>query len=383
MKKQYRSPGRHFKPAVIALFLLLTGFCGPGVVQGQDTILTSSQLEDIVAPVALYPDDLLTNVLTAATVPAEVTQAVQLLQASGGKVSSMPDNDWDPSVKALLSFPDVLNKMNSDPGWTQSLGNAVINQMNDVIAAVQSFRNKAMQAGNLQTNDQQKVVQDQNTIMIEPSTPDVYYVPQYEPSQVVYAGHPVAAFASGVAVANWWNYRNMNWANGTINVNPAYINHYNYRPGGNYYNNLYPRPGYTAANTWRPVATPYGTGNAYRAGNAYNAGNEVRTGNTVRAGNTYNINTGGNTANFDRNTANSLNTTRVNQSSLSTSNINAQLRQGFQQSPGGAFGGMSSGSSARYESARGASSRSSFQSSGFGGGSFNRGGGGFGGGRRR
>lgn len=385
------------------LIFLIALFLGGGIFNSalsQNPTFSESQLESLVAPVALYPDDLLTNVLTASTVPGEISQAAQYLKNNSGKTSSMPDNDWDPSVKALLYFPDVLYKMNNDLNWTQNLGNAVINQMNDVINAVQAFRKKVMQAGNLNTNEQQKVVQDQNIIKIEPSNPEVIYVPEYEPTQVVNTGYPVAAFATGVAVSNWWHYRTLDWYNNAIKVYPPYISNYNYRQGGYYYNNYATRTGYNAPGTWRPVATPYDTGNTYRAGNI------VRTGNTVRTDNTVNINTGGNTAALTGNPANRANTTGINQQPISTSNINAQLRQGFQNTQGGArvntgvssgtgiqrqgggtgsgiqnsglsgsrgsinssaFGGISNGASTRIESSRGASSRSSFQKSGGGG----------------
>ncbi|MHC9542603.1 MAG: DUF3300 domain-containing protein [Vulcanimicrobiota bacterium] len=390
----------------------------------QGTQFSSDQLVSIVAPVALYPDDLLTNVLTASTIPDQVSQAAQYVKNNGGKVSSMPDTDWDPSVKALLYFPDVLYKMNGDMNWTQNLGNAVINQMDDVLTAVQSFRSTAYNAGNLQSNEQQKVVTEQSNIIIESSNPDVIYVPSYDPVEVVNTGHPVAAFATGVAVSNWWRYNNVNWNNRNIAVNPAYISHYNYRPGGYYYNNLVPRPGYAASNVWNPaVRAGYGNVNRVGAGNVnrVGAGNVNRVGATdvnrvgggnVRAGNTVNINTGGNTVNrANTNTANRV----------STSDLNSRLQQGLkntggniaggnrgnvggagsranvggagspqisrpQVNQGGAFGGMNSGSGARAQSQRGSMSRSSSSSSGSfnrggGGGSMNRGGGG--GGRRR
>ena len=107
--------------------------------------------------------------------------------------------------------------------WTQNLGNAVINQMDDVLTAVQSFRSTAYNAGNLQSNEQQKVVTEQSNIIIESSNPDVIYVPSYDPVEVVNTGHPVAAFATGVAVSNWWRYNNVNWNNRNIAVNPGYI----------------------------------------------------------------------------------------------------------------------------------------------------------------
>ncbi len=124
-------------------------------VSAQGRTMSADQLESLVAPVALYPDDLLTNVLTASTVPDQVTQAAQYVKSQGGSVTSMPDTEWDPAVKGLLYFPDVLDKMNGDLNWTQNLGDAVINQMNDVLDAVQSFRSKAVSAGNLQTTEQQ------------------------------------------------------------------------------------------------------------------------------------------------------------------------------------------------------------------------------------
>jgi len=408
MKK--RAPGIRARiPVLIAAALLCIAIAGMQSASAQGTQYTSDQLVNMVAPVALYPDDLLTNVLTAATIPDQVTQASQYVRSMGGKVSSMPDNDWDPSVKALLYFPDVLGKMTNDMNWTQNLGYAVINQMNDVLSAVQTFRSRAYDAGNLQSNTQQKVVVQEPNIVIQPSDPDVIYVPSYDPVQVVNTGHPVAAFATGVAVSNWWHYNNVNWANRNIVVNPPYINHFNYRPGGYYYNNLVPRPGYVAPTVWNPAARA-GYGNVNRVGatdvNRVGGGN-VRTGNTVRAGNTVNINTGGNSVNRVNAADVNRNAAAVNR--VSTGDLNSRLQQGLKTSggaarpntgavnrsnignvnrasSGGAFGGMNSGAGARAESQRGSVSRSSssanIQRGGGGGGGFNRGGGG-GGGRRR
>ena len=215
---------------------------------------------------------------------------------------------------------------------------------------------------------------EENYIQIEPTNPDTIYVPQYIPEQVVNPGYPVATFAAGVAVSNWWHYNNVNWAARNIAVNPLYLNHYNYRAGGYYANNLVPRAGYGAAGVWRP--TPYAANASYARW--------------------------GTTANVNRANLNNLNTSNLNRAS--TSDISSRLQQGLKSGgsfqgtmPGnrssGAFSTMNSGSSARMEGARGASSRSSFQNSagsfnrGSSGGSFNRssGGGGYnrGGGRRR
>jgi hypothetical protein len=433
-------PRRFHAPLLIALFCLAAFMIPWQGISAQGAQFTSAQLESLVAPVALYPDDLLSNVLTASTVPDQVNQAALYLRSQGGKVSSMPDSDWDPSVKGLLSFPDVLNKLDGDINWTKQLGDAVINQMNDVLAAVQAFRSKAMSAGNLQSNSQQQVSTSQDQIVIAPTNPEVIYVPQYEPTQVVNAGYPVATFAAGVAVSNWWHCNTVNWGAGNIWTNPAYMSHYNYRPGGAYYNNYMPRPGYpaAAAGPWRPVATPYGNtavgrygntaaGNTVgRYGNTAAGNTAVRTGANINTGNTVNVNTGGNTlnnANMNRTNANVNNaamnrTTNAANMNRSTADINKQINQGLRTQTGAAgtgaagrgtagsrsyvgsgrtsfsspavsntaanrsnnaFGGMNSGAAVRNDSARGAASRSSFQGSS---GSMNRGGGGFGGGSR-
>ena len=144
------------------------------------------QLQQLVAPIALYPDSLVAQVLAAATFPEQVVEADRWLQANPGlhgdalaqAVSAQP---WDDSVKALTAFPDVLGNMDRNLSWTSSLGDAYYNQPQDVMAAVQAMRERAAAAGNLQTTPQQVVTTQDSDISIQPANPDVVYVPAYDP----------------------------------------------------------------------------------------------------------------------------------------------------------------------------------------------------------
>jgi len=163
--------------------------------------LTAAQLEQLLAPVALYPDQLLAQVLTAATYPAQVAAADQWLKSmraqgyGSDQIASGADSQtgWDPSIKALTAFPDVLDNLNSNLSWTTALGNAYYNQPQDVMQTVQVLRERAQSAGNLQTTPQETVSDDQGYVGIQPANPEVVYVPVYNP-WVVY-GTPVAPYA--------------------------------------------------------------------------------------------------------------------------------------------------------------------------------------------
>ena len=147
---------------------------------------TPDQLQRLVAPIALYPDELVGQILAAATYPDQIVQADRWIQANPGlkgeqlgrEVNAQP---WDDSVKALTEFPSVLTNMDRNLSWTSSLGDAYINQEQDVMNAVQALRQRAQKAGNLQTTSQQKVTQDGNTIVVAPADPQIVYVPQYDP----------------------------------------------------------------------------------------------------------------------------------------------------------------------------------------------------------
>ena len=147
---------------------------------------TPEQLQQLVAPIALYPDSLVAQILAASTFPEQVVEADRFVQAHpdlkgkalGDAVDSQP---WDPSVKALTAFPTVLGNMDKNLSWTSSLGDAYYNQQQDVMAAVQVMRQRAEQAGNLKTTSQIKVKTQGPDIVIEPADPDVVYVPAYDP----------------------------------------------------------------------------------------------------------------------------------------------------------------------------------------------------------
>src|ERR1017187_7337417 len=155
--------------------------------------LTPDQLDDLVAPIALYPDPLLSQVLVASTYPLELVQVSQWLQRNPGLTgpdltTAAQQQNWDPSVQALVVFPDVLKRLNDDISWTTNLGNAFLAQQQDVMDAVQRMRQQAQQAGKLASTPQENVVTGneggQPYIGIEPANPDVIYVPVYDPAWI-------------------------------------------------------------------------------------------------------------------------------------------------------------------------------------------------------
>ncbi|RKR45994.1 DUF3300 domain-containing protein [Paraburkholderia sp. BL17N1] len=212
--------------------------------------ISNQQLDSLTAPIALYPDALLAQVLMASTFPQEVPSAAAWSKANpklqgDDAVKAVASEPWDPSVQSLVAFPQVLATMASKPDWVTQLGNAFLAQPDDVMDSVQRLRKQAQKAGNLQTNPQQKVVVEQSTIQIVPVNPQVVYVPTYNPT-VVYGAWPYPAYppvyvppppgyavasglaaglAFGVGVAitsSLWS--NVNWNNHSVNIN---VNQYN------------------------------------------------------------------------------------------------------------------------------------------------------------
>ena len=187
--------------------LLLSGWtalgtlCLPLVAQSEPAaspVVTQSpeQLQQLVAPIALYPDELVAQVLGAATYPTEIVEADGWLQGhsnlKGQELAQAVDQQaWDPSVKALAQFPSVLANLDKNLSWTSSLGEAYVNQPQQVMDAVQEMRRQAQHAGNLKDTPQQKVKTEGQTIVIEPAEPDVVYIPQYDPWLVYGAAVPV------------------------------------------------------------------------------------------------------------------------------------------------------------------------------------------------
>src|SRR5580693_300155 len=155
-----------------------------------------AQLQQLVAPIALYPDSLVAQILAASTFPEQVVEADRWVQANpdlkgdalGKAVDQQP---WDPSVKALTAFPSVLGNMDKNLSWTSSLGDAYYNQQQDVMDAVQVMRKRAEDAGNLKTTSEQTVTTQDSTIVVEPANPEIVYVPAYDP-WIVY-GDPILA----------------------------------------------------------------------------------------------------------------------------------------------------------------------------------------------
>jgi hypothetical protein len=159
---------------------------------GTDTDLTPDQLQTLVAPIALYPDDLVAIVLPASTQPLQIVDAQRLLDQRKTDAKAAPPKSWDPSIVALLNYPEVVALMNKDLTWTQQLGTSVIGQQSGIMDAIQSFRKKVQAAGNLKSDDKQKVVVEKDTVVIQPADPQVIYVPTYNPTTVIYAPAPSA-----------------------------------------------------------------------------------------------------------------------------------------------------------------------------------------------
>jgi len=210
----------------------------------------TEEIEQLVAPIALYPDSLVAQILMASTYPLEVVSAARWTKANPdvkdkALEEAMQKQPWDPSVKSLTAFPQVLTMMNDKLDMTQKLGDAFLGQQKAVMDAIQRLRVKAQAAGNLKSGKEQTVATEQegNTtiIKIEPTNPQVVYVPTYNPT-VVYgpwpypayppyyyyppgyvAGATLFAFTAGVIVGNaLWG--NCNWGRGNVNVN---VNRYN------------------------------------------------------------------------------------------------------------------------------------------------------------
>jgi hypothetical protein len=168
---------------------------------------TPEQLQQLVAPIALYPDSLVAQILAASTFPEQVVEADRWVQANpdlkgdalGQAVDQQP---WDPSVKALVAFPSVLGNMDKNLSWASSLGDAYYNQQQDVMDAVQVMRKRAQDAGNLKSTPQQTVATQDSNIDIEPADPDEVYVPAYDP-WLVYGG-PIVAWPGWYPYPGIW-----------------------------------------------------------------------------------------------------------------------------------------------------------------------------------
>jgi hypothetical protein len=341
---------------------------------GQGAPLSATELQQLVAPIALYPDALVAQVLGAATFPDQVLAANSWLQENpeltGSTLMTAVDfQSWDPAVKALTQFPSVLKNMANNLSWTSALGEAYHTQSADVMTAVQVLRAKAYAAGNLQSGSQITVVQQSpNVIVIQPTNPQVVYVPQYNPT-VVYgttyvtpgysaatvAATGILAFGAGIAIGAaisggggccGWSYSswNCNWHGGAVVYG-----------GTGYYGNSAWHGGYYGSS-----ATAYGPYGAARVGNAYNPstgtyarGAETATPyGTQKVGQAYNPYTGAYGATHQASNAygsygNSV-YSKNGQTTYSQHESNAYGSAGSFQSTDGAKGYASSGVNGNY-----------------------------------
>jgi hypothetical protein len=179
--------------AAISLFLLLLSLFFAGIVHAQESdreAISQGELEQILAPIALYPDTILSHILVASTYPIEVVQAerwaLQYPELQGqAAVEAAQENDWDPSVQALVAFPQILKRLSQDLQWTQRLGDAFLQNEEQVLASVQNLRELAEQAGSLDEMEKVTVSRDERIIIIEPREREIVYVPYYD-TRVVY-----------------------------------------------------------------------------------------------------------------------------------------------------------------------------------------------------
>jgi len=358
--------------------------------------MSASQLQALVAPIALYPDALVAQILAASTFPDQVAVADYWLQqnknlAGSALMQAVEQQSWDPSVKALTQFPSVLDNLAKNLTWTSSLGEAYHSQSADVMTAIQTLRAQAKTAGNLQSTPQITVVQQSpQTIVIQSANPQVVYVPQYNPA-IIY-GYPyvvpayvapvystgdlvaasVLSFGAGIAVGAMMSGGCCSWGYSSWNCGwhgTAVVYH-----GGAYYGN----------SAWHGGYYNGGYHNGYGYNNAYNHSNNYN--NSYNHSNNYNNYNRSNNTNSFKGGGNTYNNVNVNKQSASNSwaqhdNSGAGRSTAFSGMDGHSGGfGDSGGWSSRAESGRG---WGSMGSSGFGGGRFGGGGGSGGGGFRR
>ena len=352
---------------------------------GQGTPETAEELQALVAPIALYPDALVAQILSGATFPDQIAVANYWLQQNknltGSALGQAVDKQtWDPSVKALTQFPSVLNNMAQNLSWTSQLGEAYHNQSSDVMAAVQTLRAQAKADGNLKSGSQITVVQQTpQTIVIQPTNPQIVYVPEYNPT-VVYGtayvtpgystGDLVAtgllSFGAGMAVGAMMGGGCCGWGYSSWNCNW-------YHGGGVYYGN---HP-YYGNNAWHGGYYGNGYNNANHYNNGYNSSGyhaNSYSHNTNVSGNTVNVNNA-NRQNANADHSGDSASSRGWGGSGSGSGRGSTAFSGFGDRSGSSSGAGGGGWGDRSASSRGWASRGGGGGWGGGGRSFGGGGG--------
>ena len=387
--------------------------------------IPNEQLDALVAPIALYPDPLLSQVLVASTYPLELVQLQQFIASKAGflnekaVVEAVKKEDWDPSIQAMAALPTVVKQLSENIKWTSDLGNAFLAQQSDVMDAVQRMRMKAKEGGKLQSNEQMKVetreVESKTVVVIEQASPEVVHVPSYNPTVVwgvmaypypymyyppygyygaAYIGYG-AGIAIGVAWGGGWGW-GAGWGNNDININRNnnFVNNSNINRGNrvnplgagdnNWRHNPQHRGGAPYAN--RDVAnrfggTARGDSLSNRQANARQNLGRQSAGSLDRSS----FGLGNRDMGANRPSAGSLDRSSLgggNRGSMGGDRIGSRdISRGSSSRNMGSFGGSGSwgGSAARASSSRGSSSMGGRS---YGGGGM-RGGGMRGGGRRR
>ncbi|HXC02071.1 MAG TPA: DUF3300 domain-containing protein [Opitutaceae bacterium] len=224
--------------------LILFGLCFVALLHAQapddSSDYAPEDLDQLLAPIALYPDALIALILPASTVPSDVTMAARYLEANGDP-AQIDNQPWDDSVKALAHYPEVVKWMDANLEWTQAVGSAFAQQPADVMNSIQQLRARARAAGTLVDTPQQQVVMEDDKICIVPAQPEVIYVPVYDPDVVYEEGGPPLAFGAGCPVGVWLGYE-CDWVGFGIRVGV-------WHPGWDWR-----RPHFTgdAGRQWRP-----------------------------------------------------------------------------------------------------------------------------------
>ncbi len=240
--RSYLLVGAMYGAVTAALF----GVVSPGTVVAQDGFdsvdvsqgQSSAQLQSLVAPIALYPDPLVAQILQASTYPDQVAEAsVEVLMHPGQSLESEP---WDASVLAVSHYPPVLQMMAKQINWTTQLGQAYLAQQGPVLKAIQAMRQQAMNVGNLKTTTQQQVVSSNGVIQIYPGDPNMLYIPAYDPQTVYYVPTPsgvgsVIGYGAGWAIGDAVAGTSVDWVGGTIANYPAGYGWRNAYSNGSYH----------------------------------------------------------------------------------------------------------------------------------------------------